>query len=113
MSVIVCLMANDRRSTLNNLEGRLVSGIGLLGFDDLGVKPLADLLRNGSAIDLGGRHCNWSAREGSSLGSRCEGGKGQGGREAGGVVGGCRSTAVQNSTPRFRTVPGSSHTGRG
>jgi hypothetical protein len=34
---------------------------------DLGVKLLTDLLRNGSAINLGGRHCDRSAGENSLL----------------------------------------------
>jgi hypothetical protein len=47
--------------TLNDLEGRFEPWICILGLDDFGVKPLTDLLRNGSAINLGGRHCDWSA----------------------------------------------------
>jgi hypothetical protein len=64
---------------LNNLEGWLVSWIGLLGLYDFGVKLLTDLLRNGSAINLGGCHCDGSARESSLLGVVSKGEKG--GRE--------------------------------
>jgi hypothetical protein len=40
------------------------------------VKLLTDLLRNGSAINLGGCHCDGSARESSLLGVVSKGEKG-------------------------------------
>jgi len=44
--------------TLNDLEGRLISWVGLLGLEDFGMKLFTDLLRDGRAINLGGRHCD-------------------------------------------------------
>lgn len=57
------------RSTLNDLEGGLVSGVDLLGRFNLCVESLTDALRNGRAIDLCSYHCRWSARECSIWGS--------------------------------------------
>ena len=72
--------------TLNDLKGRFEPWICILGFDNLGVKPLTDLLRNGSAINLGGRHCDWSAGESPLLGGVLEREKGGRSCDTNGVV---------------------------
>jgi len=50
------------------------------------VKPLTDLLRNGSAINLGGRHCDWGAGESPLLGGVLEREKGGRSCDTSGVV---------------------------
>lgn len=54
----------DKRFTLYNLERRLVSWVYTLGRLDFLVESLANALRNGRAIDFGGRHCDWTSGEG-------------------------------------------------
>ena len=54
---------------MNDLERRLVSWVDLLGALNFSMQSLTNLLRNGRAIDLGGRHGDWRAREISSLSS--------------------------------------------
>lgn len=54
------------RNTLDDLQGRNESRVGLLLLEDLGVQPLSDPLGDGGAIDLGGGH-DWSGRGKGSL----------------------------------------------
>lgn len=49
--------------TLHNLQAGLVSRVGGLALLNLCAEPLPDALRNGGAVDLGGRHADCGARE--------------------------------------------------
>lgn len=60
--------------TLDDLEGGLEARVDLPGVFDLGVDLLADLLCNGGAIDLGGRHVGRGAGK-VSLGGSMRGSK--------------------------------------
>jgi hypothetical protein len=46
----------DMQLTLDNLQAGLVSRVGALPLPDLRAQLLADALRNGGAVNLGGRH---------------------------------------------------------